>query len=97
MFAAGRAAVKVVAVRDSRVTIEAVGDSGLLERRVPSAGAERYVPLRVRGTWTVRVTYDHGIVQDFHRNERVYSTMNRRAAQTDDKVEVAMRLVSHSI
>ena len=96
MFAGGRAVVSVVSVRDGRVTIEAAGDSGRRDDTVLDRDTHRYVPVTVRGVWTVRVTYEDGIVQEFRRDDRVHYAVNRNAAQSDDDVDVSIRLVSHT-
>jgi hypothetical protein len=96
MFTAGRALVKVISNHDRRVTIEATGDSGRRDETILDRDTHKYVPVSVRGTWTVRVTYDDGIMQEFHRDDRVHYVVNRSAANTDDDVDVSIRLVNHT-
>lgn len=96
MFAAGHAIVKVVSANGGKVVIDGSGDSGRRDDTILDRDTHKFVPVSVRGRWSVRVTYQDGIVQDFHRDDRVHYNVNRNAAQTDDDVDVAIRLVSHT-
>jgi hypothetical protein len=96
MFVAGHATVTVLRASDKRVVVEADGDSGRRDDDVLDNDTHKYVPVSVRGTWKVQATYDDGIVQEFHRSDFVHYNVNRNKAQTDDNVDVVIRLVSHS-
>ncbi len=96
MFAAGHAIVKVVSVHDRLLAIEATGDSGRRDDNVLDRDTHKYVPVSVRGVWKVQATYQNGIVQDFHRDDRVHYSANHNAMQTDDDIDVSIHLVSHT-
>ena len=97
MFTGGHATVKVLQASDKRVLIEANGDSGRHDDNILDSDTHKYVPVSVRGTWKTQATYDGGIVQEFHRTDAVHYNVNRGKAQTDDNVDVVIRLVSHSM
>jgi hypothetical protein len=97
MFTAGHATVKVLQVTDKRIVVEADGDSGRHDDNILDNDTHKYVPVSVRGTWKTHAAYDGGIVQEFHRTDSVHYNVNRGKAQTDDNVEVDIRLVSHSM
>jgi len=96
MFSAGHASIEVVTAREGMLTVEAAGDAGRRDDSILDRDTHRYVPVSVHGVWHVRVTYQDGVVQEYHRDDRVRYTVNRGAAQTDDDVDVSIRLVSHT-
>jgi hypothetical protein len=96
MFVAGHAMVKILSVHDTQVLIEANGDSGRRDDAILDRDTHKYVPVSVRGTWKVNVTYQNGIVQEFHRSDHAHYSVNRNAAQTDDDTDVSIHLVSHA-
>lgn len=97
MFTAGHATVKVLQASDKRIMVEADGDSGRRDENILDSDTHKYVPVSVRGTWKTQALYDGGIVQEFHRTDLVHYNVNRGKAQTDDNVDVAIRLVSHTV
>lgn len=96
MFVAGHAIVKILSVHDTHVLVEANGNSGRRDNEVLDRGFHKDVPILVRGTWKVNVTYQNGIVQGFHRLDRAHYRVKRNAVQTVNDTDVSIHLVSHN-
>ncbi len=97
MFTEGHAIVKVMQASDKRLMVEADGDSGRHDDTILDNDTHKYVPVSVRGTWKTQASYDSGIMQEFHRADFVHYNVNRGKAQTDDNVDVTIRLLSHTV